>query len=1133
MIVVDCSINHLILFFTFFILSYSIQCSSNQHYVNITKYTGDYPSRESFEIVSGSSTLFSSPSFSGSYQQYVYEVCLNASSNHIYTLIMKDSASGGWYTGGLISMNDINDNTIFKNFMKYGVSEESYQFALYSPINKNDTWRYSDSYHSLWNTNSFNDNQWISIILGSSSITSYNTQYFRKSFNGITGMASIDIQFYYSHGIIAYINGIQVFRDNMPHGIINHSTLATNSYSYSSYRGIILPAFYAQFNQSVISVELHFTSVNERTIDFNSFISYQSGISTDNPCSIYPHSISSSGTFGNPSNAFDYSWNYPAWISPSSLPAYVIGSFETIIPLINSIRLYTDGYPDRSPSSFTVSGSPSLNYLFTGLFSQSNQTYSSNSWNQWSLNSSSLFNHIMFTVNSVQSTGSVYISELQFMTCNTIDIDPSPIIIPFISTSIQCSSNRHYVKITKKSGYYANQESFEIVSGSSVLFTSPPFSNNQQYVYEVCLNSSSNHIFTLVMGNSIGGTWPSGAWIEIEGMNGNIVYKGMMTEKRVQTEQFSLYSPINKNDSWKYTNSVSDNWKDVSYSDVDWSDVVTGSATQSVSGTQYFRKVFNGVEGMAAVEIELKYQYGIVAYLNGVEVYRDNMPDGQPSIDTLATGSYTSSDYHGVIRSASEVSISNVLSVEVHFTDSNHEEIIQFNGFLSLLAGMNSTNNCFVYPYNVTASSTDFDDPSYIVDWGYRSAAYSWNLPSSMMFDFSGSSIPFINSYRLWIDDDSIYYPSSFSIEGSVSTDDSWNMILSPSNVGYTSIEWNQFDLVSPHRYPLLRFTIHSSYGDNIELKELQFLVCNRPVSSIEYPETEYSFYKDYEQISISPIQYGFSDCSIQPSLPNGMSIDPNTCIISGVSHSLGSQQYTVTSTMVTPPIQSILNLTFIQCSGSIYRIEQTYMDDPDEEYFTIRDTSNESILFRIQRDHSHREYVRWTHYLCLNVDRFDVTFDSTSTYWSSGSYYYMYHMLPDGEEEMVVKGRYDTDQGNVHHHYVRRPSINHSEQWYYKMGEVPNNWFGDDTSGWSQAARGSFPTSTNRIQLYKKTFNIASLNEVSGLIVSIRYRYGVIVYLNGNEAWRNGVIGDLSTSSTVDNSYTDLKYYVVTLPVQ
>ena len=188
-------------------------------------------------------------------------------------------------------------------------------------------------------------------------------------------------------------------------------------------------------------------------------------------------------------------------------------------------------------------------------------------------------------------------------------------------------------------------------------------------------------------------------------------------------------------------------------------------------------------------------------------------------------------------------------------------------------------------------------------------------------------------------------------------------------------------------------------------------------------------------------------------------------------------------------------------------------------------------MIFEVPVNHTHPGSQNWIHCIDIDVDRFDVVFNSTFSLWPSKSYFYLYHMLPDGEEEMVLKGRYDANQGNVHHHYVRRPSINHSEQWYYKMGEVPNNWFGDDTSGWSQAARGSFPTSTNRIQLYKKTFNIASLNEVSGLIVSIRYRYGVIVYLNGNEAWRNGVIGDLSTSSTVDNSYTDLKYYVVTLP--
>ena len=80
------SVSFFILLSFLVILSYSIQCSSNQDYVKITKYTGTYPNRESFEIVSGSSTLFTSPSFSNN-KQYVYEVCLNASSNHIYTLI--------------------------------------------------------------------------------------------------------------------------------------------------------------------------------------------------------------------------------------------------------------------------------------------------------------------------------------------------------------------------------------------------------------------------------------------------------------------------------------------------------------------------------------------------------------------------------------------------------------------------------------------------------------------------------------------------------------------------------------------------------------------------------------------------------------------------------------------------------------------------------------------------------------------------------------------------------------------------------------------------------------------------------------------------------------------------------------
>ena len=129
----------------------------------------------------------------------------------------------------------------------------------------------------------------------------------------------------------------------------------------------------------------------------------------------------------------------------------------------------------------------------------------------------------------------IVVSVISFYSSHSVSFFILLSFLVILSYSIQCSSNQDYVKITKYTGTYPNRESFEIVSGSSTLFTSPPFSNNQQYVYERCLNASSDHIFTLVMKDS-GPRWFPGSWIEIEGINRNIVYKGMMTEYDVHIQ---------------------------------------------------------------------------------------------------------------------------------------------------------------------------------------------------------------------------------------------------------------------------------------------------------------------------------------------------------------------------------------------------------------------------------------------------------------------------------------------------------------------------------------------------------------------------------------------------------------------
>mgnify|MGYP001707233180 CR=1 FL=1 len=51
--------------------------------------------------------------------------------------------------------------------------------------------------------------------------------------------------------------------------------------------------------------------------------------------------------------------------------------------------------------------------------------------------------------------------------------------------------------------------------------------------------------------------------------------------------------------------------------------------------------------------------------------------------------------------------------------------------------------------------------------------------------------------------------------------------------------------------------------------------------------------------------------------------------------------------------------------------------------------------------------------------------------------------------------------------------------------------------------------------------------------MVSLRYIYGCVIYLNNVEVFRNGVSGDLSSSSVGLNAYTDLLYRQISLPVR
>ena len=148
---------------------------------------------------------------------------------------------------------------------------------------------------------------------------------------------------------------------------------------------------------------------------------------------------------------------------------------------------------------------------------------------------------------------------------------------------------------------------------------------------------------------------------------------------------------ITKGSVWKYLAPLSAagapaaNWSSIAYSDASWGSGVTPigyggdgevTAIPTDSGrpfTVYFRKKFNvtGAAGIPGLRLNLRRDDGAVVYLNGVEKWRSNMPQGVGvTYDTPARGvvflEHETTWYAREVRSAGLVEGENVVAVEVH-----------------------------------------------------------------------------------------------------------------------------------------------------------------------------------------------------------------------------------------------------------------------------------------------------------------------------------------------------------------------------------------------------------------------------------------------------------------------------------
>ena len=707
-----------------------------------------------------------------------------------------------------------------------------------------------------------------------------------------------------------------------------------------------------------------------------------------------------------------------------------------------------------------------------------------------------------------------------------------------LTVSITCSSDQVYINTFKKSTMFAYEEFFTIFNDQDVVAESISFPNQQTTEKDYCLPATTNNQYRLLLHDTYNDGWYDGAWLEIRGIYDNVVFKGTLDLNMDVDYTLSLYMPIMKGASWKMTQSEpTSEWTSYSFSDSTWNEVTLGSLTGITEGTQYYRKTISGISDLAAYEARFQYTQGIIVYVNGLEILRDNMPEGAVTSTTPATGSYSTLSFRGVLRPAYEVSSAQtIVAVELHFTQDS-VVFTDFDTWLSIYGSSIVNEKCMIAEHGVTISGTSSSDPALTFDYSLSTYVQTSSLPFNLFYVYPSSFSPLLNAVRINPGPIALYSPNSFSLSGStsVTSTGTYEEILSVENAEYEQNVYSLFTTFSASTlYKSFRFQVTAS-GFSLRAYEIWPLVCNTALPpTIEFEQSEYTFYKNYQQVTITPLVKDFKDCTLSPELPQGLVFDNAKCKITGVStQDVNGVLYTMTSALGNTT--GTFTLTITACTGTMVEIVRSYQNNPFKDTFSIVDAVTQEVIYAVAASTSQEANTMWSTSICIVNSQISVDIDSDSREWSGASYIYLNAYLSTTEKEPLMRNRFDN--------YINTPTstilstlytIPTQQQWSYKMGEVPENWYDTNMASWTTTGTaGSFPESSNQIQLYKKQFTVSSLTNLGAISISLRYRFGCIIYLNGHEVFRNAINGPLSTQSLATGGYMDYSFHTITLPLK
>lgn len=247
---------------------------------------------------------------------------------------------------------------------------------------------------------------------------------------------------------------------------------------------------------------------------------------------------------------------------------------------------------------------------------------------------------------------------------------------------------------------------------------------------------------------------------------------------------------------WNQANFDASTWNsgnaELGYGDGDENTIVSyGPNSSNKYITTYFRKNIS-LPYLSNLDCKIKLDDGAVVYLNGTEVFRNNMPTGSPTYNTLASGSANENIWHTFTIPVSSISDSSIVfAVEIHQSGVSSSDL-SFD-FEAILESQPPPANLFINEVLASNDNSILDNNGEASDWieVYSSMPSTINLNGYFFTDdindLTQSEIEsdiFINSseYKVfWASGDSDN--GDYHLDFKISSSGEWLALVAPDGL--------------------------------------------------------------------------------------------------------------------------------------------------------------------------------------------------------------------------------------------------------------------------------------------------------------------------------------------------------------